>query len=634
MNFFEAQDRARRSTRWLIIAYLVATVFIVLGVTLIVAAAFHLVGDVRAPVHPSVLAATAILTALLIAGATLYKTAALSAGGGRVATDMGGTLVLPDIKDPLRRRLRNIVEEMAIASGVLAPEVYVLESEPGINAFAAGLAPGDAAIAVTRGALETLDRDELQGVIAHEFSHILNGDMRLNVRMIGVLFGIMVLSIIGRLILRGSYHGRAISMRRNRGAPFVLMIGAGLATLGWIGVFLARLIKAGVSRQREMLADASAVQFTRQTEGLANALKKIGGYAEHSWFRAADPEEVSHMLFARGSRRFASLFATHPPLESRIRALDPSFREGDYPRVLARTSPLADEAQGSQAAAFAATAGLQGDAVADTIARPGPAHIERATRLRRSIPVPLHDAAHSHEDAWLLTVALALHPEEQQRERQLSVTAEQLGRDRTMRVRRFDEALRALGAAYYLPLLDIAFPALRRRPRAQLEFLLALIRRLVELDHRIELREYCFMKILAGNLGIDKPSGSARPTRMTRDDARQAALALLHLTVRQGASDDGARSAAFRAGLQALGMETTDARPAGDASSGIAELDRQLDLLRRLNSADKNRLVQALAAATLSDAVVAPREAELLRAVCASLDCPLPPLEPAGPAVD
>ena len=190
MNFFEAQDNARRATRWLVIVYVIATTLIVAGVTVLVAGVFTQQG--RTP-DPAVLLAVAFAATALIIGATLYKTARLSSGGGRVAVDMGGTLIAENELDPLRRRLRNVVEEMAIASGVPVPEIYVLEQEDGINAFAAGFTPGDAAIAVTRGTLELLDRDELQGVIAHEFSHILNGDMRLNIRMMGVLYGIMVI---------------------------------------------------------------------------------------------------------------------------------------------------------------------------------------------------------------------------------------------------------------------------------------------------------------------------------------------------------------------------------------------------------------------------------------------------------
>ncbi len=201
MNFFAAQDQARRSTRRLVLAYSIATIVIVIGVTAIVGTALFLGSQTTMGYTPgdfirdraSLLASVAVLTTLFILGSSLYKTSVLSAGGGQVATSMGGTLVSADVQDPLRRRLRNVVEEMAIASGVPVPEIYVLEEEQGINAFAAGFSTSDAAIAVTRGTLEILSRDELQGVVAHEFSHILNGDMKLNVRLMGVLFGIMVL---------------------------------------------------------------------------------------------------------------------------------------------------------------------------------------------------------------------------------------------------------------------------------------------------------------------------------------------------------------------------------------------------------------------------------------------------------
>ena len=628
MDFFTAQDRARRSTRWLIAAYVVSTLLIIAGVTAIVGAALYMSGEVGTPAHPSVLIATAILAALLIGGATLYKTAVLSAGGGRVATDMGGTLVPADVQDPLRRRLRNVVEEMAIASGIPAPEVYVLEAEQGINAFAAGLSTGDAAIAVTRGALELLDRDELQGVIAHEFSHVLNGDMRINVRMIGVLFGIMVLAIIGRMILRGGYYSRGLTSRRNRNAPFVLAIGAGLTVLGWLGVLFARLIKAGVSRQRETLADASAVQFTRQTEGLAGALKKIGGYSGHSWFQAADPEEVSHMLFASGRRRIARLFATHPPLIERIRVLDPSFRPEDYPKV-ERPPATAAEDQPGPAAAFAGEPdrAARGAAVADLAGNPQPEHVVLAQRLRRAIPVPLYDAAHSLDEALLLTVALVLHPDERQRERQLNLAAEQMGARRAARIRRYDEALREAGRDAYLPLLDITFPALRRRPAAQLEFLVGLLERLVGLDEHVDLREYCFMRIVTGSIGVDRafarPAGIARATRA---DVRDAAVLLLRLAARQE-GEPGADVAAFRAGLQTLGLAADDYPFESDTRAGVAELDRSLGVLRRLRARDRRRLVESLSVTLLSDERLAPGEAGLLRAVCAVLDCPLPPLE-------
>jgi Zn-dependent protease with chaperone function len=281
LDFFDAQDKRRRATRWLVLVFLLATTVIIAAVTLIVAAALALAQPQLAAgaldpawlsANAGLLATVAGATAGVIGLASLYRTARLSAGGGQVARELGATPVPTDVQDPLRRRLRNVVEEMAIASGVPVPEIYVLEQEPGINAFAAGFNPGDAAVAVTRGTLETLDRDELQGVVAHEFSHILNGDMRLNIRLMGLLFGILAIALAGRMVLRGTRHVRVSGRSGRNGAPVVLVVGVGLFLIGSIGVLFARLIKAGVSRQREYLADASAVQFTRQTQGIAGAL--------------------------------------------------------------------------------------------------------------------------------------------------------------------------------------------------------------------------------------------------------------------------------------------------------------------------------------------------------------------------
>ncbi|MEX2126274.1 MAG: M48 family metallopeptidase [Woeseia sp.] len=637
MNFFDAQDRARRTTRWLVVVYAIATLLIVAGVTTIVGGALYLFGTPGLPPDPAILVVTAVLAALLILGATFYKTAALSVGGSRVATDMGGTQVPPDVQDPLRRRVRNIIEEMSIASGVPAPDIYVLEAENGINAFAAGYTPGDAAIAVTRGALDVLDRDELQGVIAHEFSHILNGDMRINIRLMGVLFGIMVLSIIGRIVLRGGYHSGAMSSRRSRGAPAVMAVGVGLSILGWLGVFLARLIKAAVSRQRESLADASAVQFTRQSQGLANALKKIGGYTERSYLRAADPEEVSHMLFARGSRRLVSLFATHPPLVQRIQALDPSFREEDFVPVLPQPQGVRQSifeggdfsAAASHAGATLAGPGASGEnTISDTIGNPDARQIGYARQLRQSIPGTLYDAAHSQESALLLTLALVLDTSGENLERQLRLITEQLGRDRTSLVKKYYVLLQETGPAYGLPLLEIAFPALKRRPAPQLQFLIGLVRRLVETNGEVDLYEFCFYRILTGGLRQSMgPVPSNRANRVSKDIARRAALQLLRIVADHGHDTQAARDEAYRAGIAQFGRWAAAGREdvPGDTET-VAELDRCLDVLRRIDLSDRKNLIDALSTTIGHDRRMTLTEAELLRAICAALDCPLPPL--------
>jgi Zn-dependent protease with chaperone function len=322
VDFFAKQEQSRRTTRYLVVMFLLAFIAIALATTVVVAAAVRMYMENNTlflgteswsawtAAHGSLLLGIAAGAISAMGLASFYRAATLSRGGGQVARMLGATEITGEGSDPLRRRLINVVEEMALASGLPVPEVFVLEEEPGINAFAAGLTQSDAAIAVTRGALERLDRAELQGVIAHEFSHILNGDMRLNQQLIGMSFGILVLSLAGRWLLRTARFGRR--GRNSGGMTAALLLGLALTIIGAIGVLFSRLIKAAVSRQREVLADASAVQFTREPTGLAGALKKIGGYTGR--LSSVDTEEVAHMLFERGSRAFSGLFATHPPL--------------------------------------------------------------------------------------------------------------------------------------------------------------------------------------------------------------------------------------------------------------------------------------------------------------------------------
>ncbi len=633
MNFFDAQDQARRTTRRLVFVYFLATVLIVLGVTLVVGLALFNFTDVGygvsvwtfLEVQAPVLITTAVLATLLILGATAFKTAMLSSGGGRVAVDMGGTLVPPDVQDPLRRRFRNVVEEMAIASGMPVPDIYVLEQESGINAFAAGFAPGDAVIAVTRGALELLDRDELQGVIGHEFSHILNGDMRLNIRLMGVLFGIMVLALIGRMILRGGAHASIISSRRNRGAPVILIIGLGLTVLGGVGVFFARAIKASVSRQREYLADASAVQFTRQTAGLANALKKIGGFSDGSSIQATDPEEVSHMLFSTGSR-LSGMFATHPPLTERIQALDPSFKAHDYPDVDAVAVAHGARAEMTSELAGGATAGPS-VSISDQVGAPRTEHIKIASHLRRSLPELLYDAAHSHEFAYLLAVALILDRSGRVLDRQLALAKERLGRERVQLVRRYYDEILKSGTEYRLPLLEIAFPALKRRPAPQLAYLIDLAKRMIDIDGEVDLYEYCFYRILVCNLGqaVD-PAGRRKRNRAAHKPVRHAAVDLLRVVAAHGHKSDDQRRHAFDDGLAVFGKWGAEFSYAKDFGRSVTVLDQSLEILLALNGEGQQMLLEAVTAVVMYDKKLSIAEAELIRAICASLDCPLPPI--------
>jgi Zn-dependent protease with chaperone function len=345
MNFFARQDEARRASRRLVVLFGLAVLAVVAAVDFVV---FMLMrqAEVRSlgyvppltdwlAAHPRLVVGTSLVVLAIISIASFYKTMVLGGGGGVVAQSLGGVRISADTTDPLQRRLLNVVEEMAIASGVPMPEVYLLEQESGINAFAAGHNTSNAAIGVTRGALTTLNRSELQGVIAHEFSHILNGDMKLNVRLMGLLFGLLVIALIGRTVLHGATRVRG---DRKGGVIIVVLIAVAVLIIGHVGLFFGRLIQAAVSRKRESLADASAVQFTRDPGGLRGALVKIGASAAGSRVGNPEVEEVAHMLFAPGMSRF---FATHPALVDRLKAIDPRFDPKEIDSARARMAAQA-----------------------------------------------------------------------------------------------------------------------------------------------------------------------------------------------------------------------------------------------------------------------------------------------------
>src|SRR6516162_3218479 len=330
-DFFQRQDSARRRT-FLLVVYFVLAILVMVALVygLLLALGLYGAGEPVSWWQPELLLLVAAGVGIVVGGASAFKVAQLASGGQAVALMMGGVEVPGTTTEPRQKRLLHVVEEMAIAAGVPVPPVYILD-EPGINAFAAGYAPGDAVVAVSHGCLTYLTRDELQGVVAHEFSHILNGDMRLNIRLIGLIFGIIALTVVGRILMLTSGR-RGSSGRSDSGAGRVIL-GLGLFVLGLVGAFFGRLIQAAVSRQREYLADASAVQFTRNPDGIAGALKKIGGLKEGSRINDPAAEEVGHMFFANAFRQgIFGLLATHPPLNDRIRRLDPTFT-GEYPAV-------------------------------------------------------------------------------------------------------------------------------------------------------------------------------------------------------------------------------------------------------------------------------------------------------------
>ncbi|TWT21155.1 M48 family metallopeptidase [Luteimonas marina] len=625
MNFFERQAQARRNTTRLVVLFALAVVGIVVAVDLGVLLVFG--GE------PVLLAMSTLLALGVIGIGSLYRVASLRGGGEPIAQQMGGVPVPEDTTDLHLRRLRNVVEEMSIASGVPVPKIYVMEHEAGINAFAAGYSPSDAVIAVTRGALDRLNRDELQGVVAHEYSHILNGDMRLNIRLIGVLFGILMLGLIGRKILQ---HGGRV---RGRGAMPVL-VGALIALLvGYVGLFFGRMIKAGVSRSREVLADASAVQFTRQTSGLAGALKKIGGLHDGARLaERADAEEVSHMLFGDGIG-LRGLFSTHPPLLQRIQALEPSFKAESLERLKAQwlaVPPngldedlrlgLAGPEHGGLPQA-SSRLGITPPMVAAQVADPKNDDYRRADAIVSTLPGVVRALAAQRDAAAPLLLGLLLDEDSEIADKQRSEIVARLGVQAASEARRLrDEHLHALHPMLRLPLAALAFPTLRLRPRPELATFLDTVHAMVHTDGRVSLFEYCLGRLLEVQLRetLD-PSRYARFGRRKPGGVRQEFATLLAVVAQAGnpANPDEARRA-YLAGMQRV--LPRDHLPYAPPAEGVLALDAVWGPLDALDPLAKQVAVEAITDAVSHDGRVSVAEAELLRTICGVLHCPLPPM--------
>jgi len=636
MNFFEHQAAARRTSTRLVLLFALAVVGIVVAVDLAVLLVFGRGGQAG-----GVLLFATFATVAIIGLGSLYRIASLRGGGESVALQFGGVPVPENTTDPQLRRLRNVVEEIAIASGVPMPSLYVLEHETAINAFAAGYSPSDAVVAVTRGAMEKLNRDELQGVIAHEFSHILNGDMRLNIHLIGVLFGILMLGLIGRKILWYGGGGRG------RGASAVFAAALIALIVGSIGMFFGRMIKAGVSRTRESLADASAVQFTRQTVGLAGALKKIAGVQEGSKLAdRGDAEEVSHMLFGDGVG-FSGLFATHPPILKRIQALEPSFRAENLERLQAQWLAAPPDGMDEdlrmgldtqRGALPAATSQLNvtPPMVAAQVAQPEPDDYRRADAIVNTIPDELRELARQREAVVPLLLALLLGGDDAVQAKQRTEITARMGAAATDAAFACRQRIAAtLHPMQRLPLAALSFPVLRLRPRPQLDTFMDTVFAVVNADGEVSLFEYCLGRLLQVQVreSLD-PSRYARFGRRKPGNVKQEFSTLLAVVAKAGNDDPAEAQRAYLAGMQRV--LPRDHVPYAPPANGVLALDAVWEPLDALDPLAKQVMVEAITAAASHDGRISVAEAELLRTICGVLHCPLPPMlertgAPTGP---
>jgi Zn-dependent protease with chaperone function len=647
MNFFEHQDLARRNTFLLVLLFGLAVVTIILAVYGLIWLALSetvIVNGVSStrfsiPALP-LLALVTVGTLAVIGGGSMTKMAQLGQGGHGIAQQLGGRRVDVATDDAAELRLLNVVAEMALAAGTPIPTVYVLDQEQGINAFAAGKTPEDAVIGVTRGCLEHLSRDELQGVIGHEFSHILNGDMGLNFQLIGIIHGLLTIYILGRLMLRTGYVPGCNRDRKEGNG--ILMLGLGLMAIGLIGVLFGRLIKSGISRQREFLADASAVQFTRNPNAIADALRKIGQVSVGSRMASPMAETASHLFFGESSLGLASLggwFATHPPLKERIRRLG----------AIPLETPIAAASLTGHAFAVetGAVMGFQGRAPSPSLASGiieatetsptapsamtfltalgslSPQRLERVRSLLDQLDPTVKVAIHDATEAQAMVLALLLRTTKETRSQQLVRLKQTHGPSYVQRVGQYYKPLKELDQRESLLLVEAVVPALHTLAADEKKAFLALVQDLAQPGDRLLLTNYSLNLVLRKRLQPQPNPGASAITTM--DSLWPDAQAILSLLARVGHTQSNDALYAFKLGLSQLPGANKQDSPNRLPPLQPSRLTRSLDRLGQAVPKLKQAIVDACAHTALADNDITPAEMSLLRAIVITLDCPAPP---------
>lgn len=658
-TFFENQHLARRNTKVLVLMYFLAVLAVIVAVDLVLAGSYAF-NFVDAPHGKALTVAArfhavpkaiylwgALGTALVIFVVSGWNVLQLASGGKAVAEMCSARRVSSDTRDPLERRLVNVVEEMSIAAGVRVPAIYVMDDEEGINAFAAGYDVSDSVVTVTRGTLETLNRDELQGVIGHEFSHILNGDMRLNIRMIGVLAGIVFVGSVGDFLMRSQRN-----VRDSRAAVPIFAAGAALLVIGYVGLFFARLIKAAVSRQREFLADASSVQFTRNPDGIAGALDQIGIAAQGALIANRHAENMSHMFFGQGiTVRLSGLFDTHPPLEERIEQANPRFDRANYRKTRAKAdAEIAPEApkekkgvsqkDAAVAVLGAGAAGFSGRRGADLGTEWGRSagesakivgsldgsKVDYAARLLGALPAELRERLRNPDGARAAVIALLLAPKDDVMQGQLDAMKAAGLAQLAEQAKAAAQLTKRLGAAFHLPVIDLALPAIKSSSDSSKNELLKALEAVINADRRVSLHQFVVLTLARHQLTPTGKPGAAGSKRLA--DLPAEAMIVLSLIAHAGVRRDatGARGeelqAAISAGCKEIGLPEGKAAPEMTLDTAGAALEA----LKALAPMQKALLVKGLFAAASADGTIRVMEAELMRLVGAVLDCPLPPL--------
>ena len=633
MNFFKRQDQARQSTTKLVLMFSLAVLSLVVLTNLLAMFALGYVDAQQITAEnfqqqfdwqTFLLIGSGVLVTILFG--SLYKISSLSSGGAKVAEMMDAELIVDGSGDVSKQKILNIVEEMAIASGSPVPPVYMLH-EDSINAFAAGTSPSNAVIGVTRGTIEKLSRDELQGVIAHEFSHILNGDMRLNIRLIGILHGILILGIIGYYLLH--IGGRSRSSRNSGGVMFLAL---GLVVIGYGGTFFGNMIKASVNRQREYLADASAVQFTRNPSGIAGALKRIGRDSIGSTLENPGVAEISHALFGEGIKHsFTSLFATHPPLEKRILSIEPNWDgKFDSPTIRGtstdKSSPSRDDKVKKAVGLMAgAAAVMDSEAFIDRVGMLNASQIEYAQQILRELPTEIKQAAHDPYAVRALIYFIVLDKDTDMRQQQLQFLAAAADDGVYEETIKLIDKFPELEVVHRLPLLDIALSTFRQLSKKQYLLFKKNLNALVAMDDKIQLFEWTLQRILFHHLDVifeQKPALASE--FLSLEQTQQACAVVISLLVYAEKQQGISQEAVFAAAREKLDDLNISLLPATEVN--LKNVEESLGQLARLAPLQKPLLLKACAKAIVADQQVSATEIELFRAIADLIDCPMPPL--------
>jgi len=629
MDFFSEQDQARKRSKWLVLLFCLAVISIALSV-------FFLLSYFSEPSW-ELFWLTGGGTVGVVALASIGRIASLSSGGSVVAESLGGHLISSNTKDPQKRRILNIVEEMAIASGTPVPPVYLME-EKGINAFAAGYSANNAVIGITRGCAEKLNRDQLQGVVAHEFSHILNGDMRLNIKLTGLIFGIVFLSRIGQILMRVAALSGGGRRKKDDGTAALLVLGLALLLLGLVGGFFGSLIRAAVSRQREFLADASAVQFTRNPEGISGALKRIGGFSTGSTLETATASDFSHMFFGSA---LSSIFATHPPLEQRIRKIEPNWKDS-YPKtdeIVEKIDPKSEKISGfagatgtSSSSQSKVTPKRVSENFADVFVGPTPDNIIQARELLAGIPATLLDLCKEPFGARCVIFAILLDTvDPAMRDQQVSFIQNRLETDTDILTLKIFSLLNSISCFEKFALIEECASPLRELSSRQLEGFSEVVDILIKMDQRVDLFEWSIQKVIFNHLNMEEkakshnPHGSAGLTA-NHDRCAQFLGALAHY-----GGDKKNAEAAFLKGINLLSPKSQSTIPAIEYC-GIDALEKTLPRLQKMSASAKRTFLSACIATATHDNQISEIEFLILRGLAAAISCPMGLHLPESPA--